>query len=143
MNVVCIWDHLCLSGVEALFDWMDMLNITEIRINKVEGDEKLRAFASLVIDECFLVGDLRVLENEEGYYVVMPSKRKRDGSFKDIAYPLNTGAKDFIQEKVLLAFEDATGRKAISRIEQGEPGPVRPDLLGVEEFGFIPKSTPG
>ena len=98
--------------------------------------------ASLVIDECFLVGDLRVLENEEGYYVAMPSKRKRDGSFKDIAYSLNTAAKDHIEEKVLMAFESATGRKAISRIEQGEPGPVRPDLLSVEEFGFTPKSTP-
>lgn len=119
-----------------------MLNITEVRISKVEGDEKLRAFASLVIDDCFLVGDLRVLENEEGYYVAMPSKRKRDGTFKDIAYSLNTAAKDHISEKVLLAYESASGRKAISRIEQGEPGPVRPDLLSVEEFGFTPKSTP-
>ncbi len=119
-----------------------MLNITDVRISKVEGDEKLRAFASLVIDECFMVGDLRVLENEDGYSVAMPSKRKRDGSFKDIAYSLNTAAKDFIEEKVLLAFEAATGRKAISRIEQGESGPVRPDLLSVEEFGFTPKTTP-
>jgi stage V sporulation protein G len=117
-----------------------MLNITDVRINRIDGDEKLRAFAGIVIDDCFLVGDLRVVEGEDGYFVAMPSKRKRDGSFKDIAYPLNNDVREAIERQVLLAYEAATGNKAISRIEQGEAGPVRPDLLGVEEFGFTPKS---
>ena len=117
-----------------------MLNITDIRINKVEGDDKLKAFAALVIEDCFLVGDLRVVESEEGYFVAMPSRRKRDGSFKDIAYPLNNNLREEIEEKVLLAYEGATGRRAISRIERGEAAQVRPDLLGVEEFGFTPKA---
>ena len=119
-----------------------MLNITEVRINKVDGDDKLRAFAGMVLDGCFLVGDLRVMENEEGYYVTMPSKRKRDGSFKDIAYPLDPETKDFIQTKVLLAYEAATGNRAISRIEEGKATLIRADLLGVEEFGFTPKANP-
>ena len=119
-----------------------MLNITDVRITRIDGDEKLRAFAAIVLDDCFLVGDLRVVEGEDGYFVAMPSKRKRDGSFKDIAYPLNNEVREAIETRVLLAYETATGNKAISRIEQGEPGPVRPDLLGVEEFGFTPKSTP-
>jgi len=117
-----------------------MLNITDIRITKVEGDEKLRAFAAMVFNECFLVGDLRVIEGEEGYFVAMPSKRKRDGTYKDIAYPLNNEAREFIEKKVLVAYEAATGNRAISRIESGEINAVRPDLLGVEEFGFTPKS---
>jgi stage V sporulation protein G len=119
-----------------------MINITDIRVSKIENDEKLRAFVSLVLDDCFLVGDLRVVEGEDGYFVAMPSKRKRDGSFKDIAYPLNNDVREAIELKVLQAYEAATGAKAISRIEQGEAGPVRPDLLGVEEFGFTPKSDP-
>ena len=119
-----------------------MLNITEVRITKVDGDDKLRAFAGVILDECFLVGDLRVMENEEGYYVTMPSKRKRDGSFKDIAYPLNSDTKEFIEMKVLLAYEAATGNRALSRIEQGEATVIRADLLGVEEFGFTPKANP-
>ncbi|MCX6547349.1 MAG: septation regulator SpoVG [Geothrix sp.] len=117
-----------------------MLNITDIRITKVEGDEKLRAFAALVFDDCFLVGDLRVVEGEEGFFVAMPSRRKRDGSFKDIAYPLNNPLREEIEEKVLLAYETATGRRAISRIEKEQATQVRPDLLGVEEFGFTPKT---
>jgi len=119
-----------------------MLNITDIRITKVEGDDKLRAFAGLVIDDCFLVGDLRVVEGEDGYFVAMPSRRKRDGSFKDIAYPLNNALREQIEEKVLLAYETATGHRALSRIERGEAAQVRPDLLGVEEFGFTPKTNP-
>ncbi|BDU73024.1 SpoVG family protein [Mesoterricola silvestris] len=119
-----------------------MLNITEVRITKVDGDDKLRAFAGMVLDDCFLVGDLRVMENEEGYYVTMPSKRKRDGSFKDIAYPLSPDTKEFVERKVLLAYEAATGNRAISRIEDGQGATVRPDLLGVEEFGFTPKANP-
>ncbi len=86
-----------------------MINVTDIRITKIEGDEKLRAFAAIVIDDCFLVGDLRVVEGEDGFFVAMPSKRKRDGSFKDIAYPLNNDVRLAIEEKVLLAYEAATG----------------------------------
>ncbi len=119
-----------------------MLNITEIRITKVEGDEKLRAFAAMVLDGCFLVGDLRVVEGEEGYFVSMPSKRKRDGTFKDTAYPLSNEAREFIERKILLAYESTTGIRAISRLESGEATSVRPDLLGVEEFGFTPKANP-
>jgi stage V sporulation protein G len=119
-----------------------MLNITDVRITKIEGDDKLRAFAALVIDDCFLVGDLRVVEGEEGYFVAMPSRRKRDGSFKDIAYPLNNVLREQIEERILLAYETATGTRAISRIERGDEVQVRPDLLGVEEFGFTPKANP-
>ena len=120
-----------------------MLNITDVRITRIDGDEKLRAFAALVIEDSFLVGDLRVVEGEDGYFVAMPSKRKRDGSFKDIAYPLNNEVREAIEERVLLAYEAATGNRAISRIDKGESGPVRPDLLGVEEFGFVPKQGQG
>jgi stage V sporulation protein G len=72
----------------------------------------------------------------------MPSRRKRDGSFKDIAYPLNNDLRESIEEKVLLAYEAATGNRAISRIERNEVSQVRPDLLSVEEFGFTPKVNP-
>ena len=119
-----------------------MLNITDVRITKVEGDEKLRGFAAIVIDDSFIVGDLRVLEGEEGYFVAMPSKRKRDGTFKDIAYPVNNEVREAIEQRVLLAYEATTGNRAISRIEKCEATLVRADLLGVEEFGFTPKSNP-
>lgn len=117
-----------------------MLNITDIRISPIANDDKLRAYAAIVLEGCFLVGDLRILEGEDGYFIAMPSRRKRDGSYKDIAYPLNNEAREFLERKVLEAFETATGKRAIARAE--ESGVVRPDLLSVEEFGFTPKQNP-
>jgi stage V sporulation protein G len=130
-------------GFPPSLEWScAMLNLTDIRITKIEGDEKLRAFAAIVIEDCFLVGDLRVVEGDEGFFVSMPSKRKRDGSFKDIAYPLNNETREAIERQVLLAFEKATGVRAISRLETGEETTVRPDLLSVTEFGLTPKTQP-
>lgn len=120
-----------------------MLNVTDVRITKIEGDEKLRGFAAVVLDDCFLVSDFRVVEGEEGYFVAMPSKRKRDGSFKDIAYPLNSETRADLEQRILLAYEAATGNRALSRLEGGQQETVRPDLLGVEEFGFVPKNHTG
>ena len=115
------------------------MKITNVRIVKIEGEEKLKALASVVFDDCFLLGDLRVVESEEGYFVAMPSKRKRDGSFKDIAYPLNNDFRADMERTILAAYESATSTRAISRIETGEAETVRPDLLSVEEFGFKAK----
>ena len=117
------------------------MQITNVRIVKIESDDKLKAIASVVFDDCFLVSDLRVVENDDGFFVAMPSKRKRDGSFKDIAYPLNNDFRQELERKVLTAFEAAAGTRAISRLETGEAQTVRPDLLGVEEFGFKPKPS--
>ena len=66
-----------------------MITITDIRINLVKGDDKLKAYGTIIINDSFLVSDLRVIESDDGFFVAMPSRRKRDGSFKDIAYPLN------------------------------------------------------
>lgn len=117
-----------------------LLNITDIRITPISNDDKLRAYAAIVIDGAFLVGDIRVVEGEDGYFVAMPSRRKRDGSYKDIAYPLHNEAREALERRVLEAFEAATGKRAIARSE--EHGVVRPDLLSVEEFGFTPKPNP-
>lgn len=115
-----------------------MLNITDIRITAAKGDDKLKGYATLIIDDCFLISDLRIIETDDGFFVAMPSRRKRDGSFKDIAYPLNNDLRLEIEKKVLGAFEKTLGIKTSSSLEIQE-GVVRPDLLSAEEFGLTPK----
>lgn len=117
-----------------------MITITDIRINLVKGDDKLKAYATIIINDSFLVSDLRVIESDDGFFVAMPSRRKRDGSFKDIAYPLNNDLRIDIEKQVLVAFEKSSGSRAISNIEHAE-GIVRPDLLSAVEFGLTPKSV--
>jgi len=80
------------------------VEITEVRINLNKGG-KVRAFAQIVLDDVFLVGDIRVLEGKEGtVYVAMPSRRLRNGSFRDIAHPLNTEVRRKLDELILAEF---------------------------------------
>jgi len=81
------------------------MEITEVRINLNKGG-KVKAFAQVVFDGCFLVGDIRVLEGKEGTaYVAMPSRRLRNGSFRDITHPLNGDTRKRLDEAILAEYE--------------------------------------
>jgi len=81
------------------------MEISEVRIN-LNKSGKVKAFAQVVFDGCFLVGDIRVLEGKEGtIYVSMPSRRLRNGSFRDIAHPLNTDTRKRLDEAILAEYE--------------------------------------
>ena len=80
------------------------MEITEVRISPSKGG-KVRAFASIVLDDCFIVNDLRVLEGREGQlYVTMPARKIRNGQMRDIAHPLNGDTRLVIEERVLDEF---------------------------------------
>jgi stage V sporulation protein G len=81
------------------------MNITEVRVRKVESEGKTRAFASITFDNSFVVHDLRIIEGDRGLFVAMPSRRMPDGERKDIAHPLNNQMRDQIQERVLQEYE--------------------------------------
>jgi len=90
------------------------MEITEVRITLNKGG-KVKAFAQIVIDNCFLVGDIRVLEGKEGtVYVAMPARRLRSGGFRDITHPLNTETRRRIDEAILAEY-----RRVVE--ERGEP----------------------
>ncbi len=85
-----------------------MLNITDIRIRLVKKDDlKLKAVASVTIDNCFVVHEIRVIESEKGLFVAMPSKKTPDGEFKDIAHPIDTETRTTLDKKVIEAYEKA------------------------------------
>ena len=81
------------------------MEITEIRIT-LRDEEKLKAFASIVFDGCFVVRDLKVINGMRGLFVSMPSRRRLDGSFKDIAHPLNNETRKMIEEKVIGKYQE-------------------------------------
>ncbi len=83
------------------------MEITEVRISPSKGG-RVRAFASIVIDDCFIVNDLRVMEGREGQlFVTMPARKVRNGQLRDIAHPLNTSTRRGIEERVIEEFEQA------------------------------------
>lgn len=83
------------------------MKVTEVRISPAKGG-KVRAFASIVIDDCFIVNDLRVLEGREGqFFVTMPARKARNGQLRDIAHPLNSETRKDVEDRVLEEFHRA------------------------------------
>jgi stage V sporulation protein G len=76
------------------------MEITEVKIFPVQ-EEKLKAYVTIVIDNCFVVRDLKIILGTTGLFVAMPSKRRKDGVFKDIAHPLNQETRMIIEKQIL------------------------------------------
>ena len=76
------------------------MDITEVRVFPV-SEERLKAYVTITLDNCFVVRDLKVINGNTGLFVAMPAKRRKDGTFKDIAHPLNNTMRQYLEEKVL------------------------------------------
>jgi stage V sporulation protein G len=80
------------------------MEITQVKVFPVH-EEKLKAYVSIVLDECFLVSDLKVIQGPNGLFISMPSKRKKNGEFKDIAHPLNRETRERMEKRILEDYE--------------------------------------
>ncbi|HBE44931.1 MAG TPA: septation protein SpoVG [Deltaproteobacteria bacterium] len=80
------------------------MNITDVKIFSV-NEKKVKAYASIVFDDCFIVRDLKVIHGENKLFVAMPSKKMRDGSYRDMVHPLNNETRQKIESSVLEAYE--------------------------------------
>ena len=86
------------------------MSITDVRIRPVEReDSKVKAIASITIDNEFVVHDVKIVESGKGLFVAMPSKKDGNGEYKDIAHPINTATRKHIQEAVLAKYEEVIG----------------------------------
>ena len=84
----------------------DLMKITDIRIRIVKKDDnKLKAVASLTIDDCFAVHDIKVIDGNQGLFIAMPSRKTPEGNYKDIVHPLNTETREQIKELILAEYE--------------------------------------
>jgi len=97
------------------------MKVTEVRISPAKGG-KVRAFASVVFDDSFIVNDLRVIEGREGQvFVTMPARKTRNGQMRDIAHPLNSDTREQIEQRVLEEYESARQNRIVAdRGKQGE-----------------------
>ena len=80
------------------------MKITEVKIFSV-NEERLKAYVTITIDDCFVVRDLKVIQGMSGLFVAMPSKKRKDGQFRDIAHPLNQDTRALIEDLVFEAYE--------------------------------------
>lgn len=80
------------------------MDITEVRV-ALKNEAKLKAFASITLDDAFVIRGLKIINGSQGYFVSMPSRRRKNGTFQDIAHPINNEMRKKIEDKVLDAFE--------------------------------------
>jgi stage V sporulation protein G len=107
------------------------MEITEVRLT-LRHEERLKAFVSITFDNAFVVRGLKVIEGNTGLFVAMPSRRRKDGEFRDIAHPINNETREMIEQAVIneynrqLAQEGAEGTEQRPLSEQ--------ELVHVDEF---------
>ncbi len=83
------------------------MKISDVRIRLVnKEDNKLKAVASITIDDCFVIHDIKIIEAAEGAFIAMPSRKTNDGEYKDIAHPLNTETRELLKKAILNAYND-------------------------------------
>lgn len=80
------------------------MEITEVKVYPVRDTGRLKGYATFVIDNCFIIRDVKIIEGEKGLFVSMPSRRKQDGSFRDIVHPLNSETRTVIEQMVIEQF---------------------------------------
>ena len=85
------------------------MEITEVRVFPV-SEEKLKAYVTITFDDCFVVRDLKVIHGNNGLFVAMPSKKRKDGTFRDTAHPLNNQTREMIESRVLSEYERELNR---------------------------------
>lgn len=96
------------------------MQVTDVRLRRVETDGRMRAIASITLDEEFVVHDIRVIDGNNGLFVAMPSKRGVDGEFRDIAHPINSDTRAKIQEVVLAEYVRVGEEEASAVTEESE-----------------------
>lgn len=77
------------------------MEITDIRIRRLEGSNKMKAIVSITIDDEFVLHDIKVVDGEKGLFIAMPSKKTSDGEYRDIAHPIKTETRNRIQNVIL------------------------------------------
>lgn len=80
------------------------MKITEVKVYPVNED-RLRAYVTITLENCFVVRDLKIINGNTGLFVAMPSKKRKDGQFRDIAHPLNQEFREEIEKAVFDAYE--------------------------------------
>ncbi len=96
------------------------VEITDVRLRKIETEGKLRAYVSITFDDSFVVHDLRVIDGTKGMFVAMPSKRLPNGDHKDIAHPINTEIREKIQNAVLDVYNRELEEASQARVEESK-----------------------
>ena len=83
------------------------VNITDVRIRKMNDEGKMKAIVSVTFDDAFVVHDIKIIEGQNGLFIAMPSRKVAEGDYRDIAHPINSGTRANLQNIILSEYEKA------------------------------------
>ena len=81
------------------------MQITELRIRKVDDEGKLRAYVTVTFDNCFVVLNVKIIEGKSGLFIAMPSRKTANGEYKDVAHPISPEFRTELQNKIIAEYE--------------------------------------
>ena len=97
------------------------MSITEVKVfpakdsSKLKADSsRLKAFAAIVLENCFIIRDLKIIEGAKGLFVSMPSRKRKDGTFRDIVHPLNSETRKMIEDRVIDEYHKTLASETVS-----------------------------
>ena len=82
------------------------MNITDVNVRLIKKEGKMKAVASITIDNEFVVHDIKIIDGEKGSFIAMPSRKAQDGEYRDIAHPINSSTRNEIQTIILKKYEE-------------------------------------
>lgn len=80
------------------------MEVTEVRIRKVEAEGKLKAYVTVTFDNCFVVHNVKIIEGKSGLFIAMPSRKTANGEYKDVAHPISPDFRNELQDKILAEY---------------------------------------
>lgn len=83
----------------------ESMTITDVKVKKVQASGRLRAIASITIDDMFAIHDMKVIAGDEGLFIAMPNRKTPSGEYRDIAHPINSQARHMLQTAILTAYD--------------------------------------
>jgi len=93
------------------------VQITDVRIRKINTEGKMKAIVSVTFDDQFVVHDIKIIEGQNGLFIAMPSRKTPEGEFKDIAHPINSETRGYIQDAILSKYEESLEQSAVAATE--------------------------
>ncbi len=83
------------------------MEITDVSVFRVDG-EKLKGYATVIFDNVFIIRDLKIIDGNNGLFVAMPNKRTKNGTYRDIAHPLNKEMRDDLEKKIIQKYNNSS-----------------------------------
>lgn len=116
------------------------MQVTDVRVFLAD-EERLKGYATVTFDNCFVVRDLKIINGNNGYFVAMPSKKRKDGTHKDIAHPINTDFRQRIEELVIDEYKAELGRSESQHQAEEKSGSIQRKIVKNDSEEVIQKAS--